>query len=355
MAGDLIAGGAPMWIADLALPVGFGLIALRLAWRASPALAGPRHRRRSASSPASSSTRTARSSTATSFLPWLVADPRRRRPRRADLRAARRHRALRLAGRGTPPAVLPLMAYQQLTTSTGHRRDPAVHARRVPARRRASRRSGCCALFRAWSGWMPGGTAIAAATLCAFFTLFTGGSGVTILVLGGLLLPALVGQRLSRAVFDRPADRVRIARPAVSAVAAADALRHRVAEGVDRGSLHRRAAAGAADARPARGAGRSRGDRHQGASARRSAPARRWRRCGKRSGSCCCRSSSLGAFLGGIATLVESAPVAALYTRHRPALHQPRPADLEGRASASRPTASRWSAACCSSSASRRG
>ena len=48
-------------------------------------------------------------------------------------------------------------------------------------------------LFRAWVGWMPGGTAIAAATLCAFFTLFTGGSGVTILVLGGLLLPALVG------------------------------------------------------------------------------------------------------------------------------------------------------------------
>ena len=39
---------------------------------------------------------------------------------------------------------------------------------------------------------MPGGTAIAAAALCAFFTLFTGGSGVTILVLGGLLLPALV-------------------------------------------------------------------------------------------------------------------------------------------------------------------
>ena len=33
---------------------------------------------------------------------------------------------------------------------------------------------------------------IAAATLCAFFTLFTGGSGVTILVLGGLLLPAML-------------------------------------------------------------------------------------------------------------------------------------------------------------------
>ena len=46
--------------------------------------------------------------------------------------------------------------------------------------------------LRAVVGWAPGGTAVAAATLCAFFTLFTGGSGVTILALGGLLLPALV-------------------------------------------------------------------------------------------------------------------------------------------------------------------
>jgi C4-dicarboxylate transporter, DctM subunit len=46
-------------------------------------------------------------------------------------------------------------------------------------------------LFRAWFGWMPGGTAIVCATLCAFLTVFTGGSGVTILVVGGLLLTAL--------------------------------------------------------------------------------------------------------------------------------------------------------------------
>src|SRR5262249_3273870 len=46
--------------------------------------------------------------------------------------------------------------------------------------------------LRALVGWFPGGTAVAAATLCAFFTLFTGGSGVTILALGGLLLPALL-------------------------------------------------------------------------------------------------------------------------------------------------------------------
>ena len=50
-------------------------------------------------------------------------------------------------------------------------------------------------MLRALFGWAPGGTAVAAATLCAFFTLFTGGSGVTILVLGGLLLPTLVADR----------------------------------------------------------------------------------------------------------------------------------------------------------------
>ncbi|RZP27457.1 TRAP transporter small permease subunit, partial [bacterium] len=47
-------------------------------------------------------------------------------------------------------------------------------------------------VFRAVTGWMPGGTAVVCAVVCAFFTVFTGGSGVTILALGGLLLPALL-------------------------------------------------------------------------------------------------------------------------------------------------------------------
>ena len=46
-------------------------------------------------------------------------------------------------------------------------------------------------LFRSWFGWIPGGTAAAAVLVCAFFTTFTGASGVTILALGGLLLPIL--------------------------------------------------------------------------------------------------------------------------------------------------------------------
>lgn len=43
----------------------------------------------------------------------------------------------------------------------------------------------------AFIGWMPGGLAIVALAACAFFTAFTGASGVTIIALGALLYPAL--------------------------------------------------------------------------------------------------------------------------------------------------------------------
>jgi tripartite ATP-independent transporter DctM subunit len=42
-------------------------------------------------------------------------------------------------------------------------------------------------LFRSWFGWLPGGLVVAAVLASAFFTSFTGASGVTILALGGLL------------------------------------------------------------------------------------------------------------------------------------------------------------------------
>lgn len=40
-------------------------------------------------------------------------------------------------------------------------------------------------------GWMPGGLAIVCLAACAFFTAFTGASGVTIIALGAILYPAL--------------------------------------------------------------------------------------------------------------------------------------------------------------------
>ncbi len=47
-------------------------------------------------------------------------------------------------------------------------------------------------VFKAFFGWLPGGLAVAATLMCTFFTTFTGASGVTILALGGLLLPVLL-------------------------------------------------------------------------------------------------------------------------------------------------------------------
>ncbi len=46
-------------------------------------------------------------------------------------------------------------------------------------------------LSEATLGWLPGGTALMVLVVCALFTALTGGSGVTIAALGGLLLPAL--------------------------------------------------------------------------------------------------------------------------------------------------------------------
>ena len=53
-------------------------------------------------------------------------------------------------------------------------------------------------LFNTGFGWMPGGLAIVALMSCAFFTAFSGASGVTILALGGLLYPMLVGENYSK-------------------------------------------------------------------------------------------------------------------------------------------------------------
>ena len=46
--------------------------------------------------------------------------------------------------------------------------------------------------IQALFGWMPGGMAIVALCTTALFTAFTGGSGVTIIALGGLLYPSLL-------------------------------------------------------------------------------------------------------------------------------------------------------------------
>ena len=53
-------------------------------------------------------------------------------------------------------------------------------------------------LFRSAFGWIPGGTPIVLVLLCGFFTALTGGSGVTILALGGLFMPILIKEGYSK-------------------------------------------------------------------------------------------------------------------------------------------------------------
>ncbi len=47
-------------------------------------------------------------------------------------------------------------------------------------------------LTHVFFGWMPTGLAIVSLVICAIFTAFTGASGITIVALGALLLPALI-------------------------------------------------------------------------------------------------------------------------------------------------------------------
>lgn len=54
-------------------------------------------------------------------------------------------------------------------------------------------------LFQSLFGWIPGGTPVVLVLLCGFFTALTGGSGVTILALGGLFLPLLIKEGYSKA------------------------------------------------------------------------------------------------------------------------------------------------------------
>ncbi|MSP64074.1 MAG: TRAP transporter large permease subunit [Ignavibacteria bacterium] len=51
------------------------------------------------------------------------------------------------------------------------------------------------ALTKSLIGWLPGGLAIVVLMTCAVFTALTGGSGITIVALGGLLYPILLSEK----------------------------------------------------------------------------------------------------------------------------------------------------------------
>jgi len=91
---------------------------------------------------------------------------------------------------GVPVAAIPVEAYRVVTSPS----IPTIPLFTLAGYLLAEGSAGTrlVRLFRAWFGWLPGGTAIVATLVCGFFSTFTGASGVTILALGGVLLPVLV-------------------------------------------------------------------------------------------------------------------------------------------------------------------
>jgi TRAP-type C4-dicarboxylate transport system permease large subunit len=91
---------------------------------------------------------------------------------------------------GLPLAIIPNQAYQMLTGYSIAAIPLFALTGFLLSEDKASDR--LIRLFRTLFSWFPGGLAVTAILACAFFTTFTGASGVTILALGGLLSYILI-------------------------------------------------------------------------------------------------------------------------------------------------------------------
>jgi tripartite ATP-independent transporter DctM subunit len=203
-----IGAGIPTWVAQIVLPVAFVLIALRLVWR-SPQPASAIGSDASANSMAAGSARWVARALASVGLVLGVACL----ARPSIVQAVSLWPALLIvavaAVAGTPlfailggtaallfmregvtPATILIETYSLSVSPTLPAIPLFTLAGFLLAEGRASER--LLRVFRGYFGWIPGGTAVVCAVLCSFFTVFTGGSGVTILALGGVLFPALL-------------------------------------------------------------------------------------------------------------------------------------------------------------------
>jgi tripartite ATP-independent transporter DctM subunit len=191
-AGSTLAYGIRTWAVQLVMPLGFALIALRLVWHAG---AGLWPRVAAAAAVAS----------LTALLlkaPWTPAQwltPALVLLLIATLLGAPIFAAL---GGGAliafwvsdvPIASIPLTHYSLVTNPTLPTIPLFTLTGYLLAESQASRR--LIRVFDAWLGQLRGGPAAVTALVCAFFTSFTGASGVTILALGGLLMPILVAAK----------------------------------------------------------------------------------------------------------------------------------------------------------------
>lgn len=89
----------------------------------------------------------------------------------------------------TPVAIVPTNTFQLVTNSTLPAVPLLTIAGYVLAAGGASQR--LVTAYRALLGWLPAGMGLMVLFVCAMFTAFTGASGVTILAMGGLVYPSL--------------------------------------------------------------------------------------------------------------------------------------------------------------------
>ncbi|HEY7679659.1 MAG TPA: TRAP transporter large permease subunit, partial [Terriglobia bacterium] len=189
-AGKILAYGIPVWTIQLVMPLGFGVIALRVVWRAAESWRGRLVALLLAGGVVWTGLRPpiAPDTLVLPALLALLAAVVLGAPIFVMLGGA----ALILFwGQDVPIASISLTHYSMVTNPTL----PAVPlftlAGYFLAEGGASKR--LIRVFQALLGQFRGGPAIVTVLACAFFTSFTGVSGVTILALGGLLMPALMG------------------------------------------------------------------------------------------------------------------------------------------------------------------
>jgi tripartite ATP-independent transporter DctM subunit len=183
----LLTIGLPEWVSECIMPVALALMAVRFVRQASPGWHGR-----------AIATATVAGSFALGLLPaeaaphvWPVA--------LAVIAGALLGAPVFIAMGGlalifffrdlTPVSAVPAEVYRLMYSPTLPAIPLLTACGYVLAESRASAR--LVRFFRALFGWMPGGIAVVVAAVCALFTTFTGGSGVTIIALGGLVYPIL--------------------------------------------------------------------------------------------------------------------------------------------------------------------
>ena len=187
-AGHILAYGIPVWTVQAVMPLGFALLAVKLALRCT---AAPWFQLAAGLALPLAGAAMARGLDGVAVPMWpasvvllalLLAG--------APIFAVLGGLALALfSSDSLPLASIPLSHYQITVNPSLPALPLFTLAGLVFARTGAALR--LSRLFLALFGGAVRGTVLAAALLCSLFTAFTGGSGVTILALGGLLLPLL--------------------------------------------------------------------------------------------------------------------------------------------------------------------